>query len=65
MDCSEDDCDRRACVELHVPWAENRLVCAAHARVLGRRDGVVADPLPDSEDALLEGESRESDEERG
>lgn len=46
-DCSEADCDRRASVELHVPRAENRLVCAAHARVLGRRDGVVADPIDD------------------
>lgn len=39
-------------MELHVPWAENRLVCAAHARVLGRQEGVVADPNPDAE--LLE-----------
>ncbi len=55
MDCSEDGCDRSACVELHVPWDENRVVCAAHGRVLGRQDGVVADPLPDSADDLLEG----------
>ncbi|WP_247001312.1 hypothetical protein [Halosolutus gelatinilyticus] len=53
MECSEADCDRSAAVELHVPWAENRYVCAAHARVLGRRDGVVADPLPDRGDDLL------------
>ena len=53
MDCAEDDCDRHASVELHVPWAENRLVCAAHARVLGRQDGVVADPNPDADDELL------------
>jgi hypothetical protein len=44
-ECAEEDCDREAAVELHLPWAENRLVCAAHARVLGRQDGVVADPL--------------------
>lgn len=54
MECAEDDCDRPVAVELHVPWDENRFVCAAHARVLGRQDGVVADPLPDSADDLLE-----------
>ncbi|MDG5761100.1 hypothetical protein QA600_17350 [Natronococcus sp. A-GB1] len=55
MDCAENGCDRPACVELHIPWDENRAVCAPHARVLGRQDGVVADPLPDSADDLLEG----------
>ncbi|WP_165872016.1 hypothetical protein [Natrarchaeobius halalkaliphilus] len=54
MDCAEDDCDRPAVVELHIPWTDNRRVCAAHARVLGRTDGVVADPLADSADELLE-----------
>ncbi|AGB31594.1 hypothetical protein Natpe_1700 [Natrinema pellirubrum DSM 15624] len=54
MDCTEPDCQRPATVELHVPWDENRHVCAAHARVLGRQDGVVADPLPDRGDDLLE-----------
>lgn len=54
MECTESDCDRPASVELHVPWDDNRLVCAAHARVLGRQDGVVADPLPESEKHLLE-----------
>lgn len=58
MECAEEDCDRDAAIELHIPWAENRLVCAAHARVLGRQDGVVADPLPDTEDALLERDGR-------
>lgn len=53
MVCAEEDCDRPAVVELHVPWDENRLVCAAHARVLGRRDGVVADPLTDDGEDLL------------
>ena len=53
-ECAEADCDRPAVVELHIPWDENRLVCAPHARVLGRQDGVVADPLPDSADGLLE-----------
>lgn len=54
MDCTEDDCDRPAAVELHIPWTDNRLVCAAHARVLGRQDGVVADPIVDTGDDLLE-----------
>lgn len=40
-------------VELHIPWTDNRLVCAPHARTLGQREGVVADPLPDSRDDLL------------
>ncbi len=50
-ECAEADCDREAVVELHVPWAANRKVCAAHARVLARQDGVVADPLPGHDDA--------------
>jgi hypothetical protein len=49
--CAESDCQREAVVELHVPWAENRLVCAGHARTLARQDGVVADPIDDSDDA--------------
>ena len=53
MECSQEGCERPAAVELHVPWAENRLVCAPHARVLAQQDGVVPDPLPDSRDDLL------------
>jgi hypothetical protein len=53
--CSEDDCGERAAFELHVPWADNRPVCAGHARVLARRDGVVADPLDSADDELPEG----------
>lgn len=49
--CSEDDCEEAAVVELHVPWDENRLVCAGHARVIARQDGVVADPLDGADDA--------------
>lgn len=55
--CSEDGCEEEAAVELHVPWAENRPVCAGHARVLSRQDGVVADPLDDADDELPEGAS--------
>jgi hypothetical protein len=50
MDCSEPDCDHEAAVELDIPWAENRVVCPAHARVLGQRDGVVALPLDGKEE---------------
>ncbi|MEF8851106.1 MAG: hypothetical protein V5A44_10455 [Haloarculaceae archaeon] len=49
--CNEADCEEEAVVELHVPWAANRLVCAGHARVAARQDGVVADPLDDADDA--------------
>jgi hypothetical protein len=44
-ECAEPDCTESAAVRLHVPWAENRAVCAAHARVLAQQDGVVADPI--------------------
>jgi len=50
--CTEEGCEESAAFELHVPWAENRVVCAGHARVLGRRDGVVADPLPAADEEL-------------
>ncbi|WP_227376486.1 hypothetical protein [Haladaptatus halobius] len=49
MECAEDDCENEAAVRLHIPWAENRAVCTGHARVLARRDGVVAEPLEDVE----------------
>lgn len=51
MECSEAECDREAAVELHVPRDDNRVVCTAHARVLAREDGIVADPLDESDDA--------------
>jgi len=54
-DCTEDDCDRRAAVRLHVPWAENRAVCTAHARVAARQDGVVAEPLDGTEEEWPDG----------
>lgn len=43
--CAEEGCEREAAVRLHVPWADERLVCTAHARALVQRDGVVAEPL--------------------
>lgn len=49
MDCEEDGCESPAAVRLHVPWAANREVCAAHARPVAKKDGVVAEPLSDSD----------------
>lgn len=49
MECTEEDCAEAATVRLHIPWAANRVVCAGHARVLGRQDGVVADPIGDED----------------
>jgi hypothetical protein len=48
-DCAEAGCEREAAVRLRVPWAEDRTVCAAHARSLAQRDGVVAEPLDGSD----------------
>lgn len=50
--CSEEGCQDPATFELHIPWAENRLVCAGHARVIAHKDGVVADPLPEADEEL-------------
>lgn len=47
--CAEEGCRQAAAVRLHVPWAADREVCVAHARALAQRDGVVAEPLPDSD----------------
>jgi len=49
-ECAEEDCERAAAVELHVPWADNRAVCPAHARVWAQKDGVVPAPLEGQED---------------
>ena len=48
--CTEEGCEKPAAVRLHIPWAENRVVCTGHARALGRQDGVVADPLAGAEE---------------
>lgn len=47
--CTEEGCDEPAAVRLHVPWADNRLVCAPHARVLVQQEGVVAEPILDDD----------------
>jgi hypothetical protein len=43
--CTEADCEAEAAVRVYVPWAADRDVCPAHARVLVQQDGVVAEPL--------------------
>lgn len=57
MECEVEDCETEASFELHIPWRENMLVCAGHARVMAREDGVVADPLESAEDELPTGAS--------
>lgn len=57
MDCAHDGCETEATFELHIPWQENEFVCAGHARVRGRQDGVVADPLDDADEDLPAGAS--------
>ncbi len=47
--CAEEGCDREVAVRLHVAWAEDREVCTAHARVWAQKDGVVAEPLEDTD----------------
>jgi len=47
--CDEPGCENVAAVRLHVPWADERAVCPAHARVLARPDGVVAEPIEGAE----------------
>ncbi len=49
MECAEPDCTERASVRLHIPWTENKVVCAAHARGLAQADGIVPEPLEDTE----------------
>jgi hypothetical protein len=62
MDCAVDGCEDTATFELDIPWADNQVVCAGHARVKSRQDGVVADPLDTADEELPEGASNRSDE---
>ena len=57
MECSEEGCESEATFQLYIPWAENRAVCAGHARVLGRKEGIVADPLETADEELPDGAS--------
>lgn len=58
MECAAEDCTREATFELHIPWTENRCVCAAHARVQSRTDGIVADALDTADEELPDGASK-------
>lgn len=49
MECSEEGCSEPAAVRIHVPWADDREVCAPHGRALVQQDGVVAEPLEDAD----------------
>jgi hypothetical protein len=55
MKCAEDGCESTVSFELHIPWKENEYVCAGHARVRARQDGVVADALDTADDSMPEG----------
>lgn len=55
MECSEDGCESEAAFQLHVPWGENRVVCAGHARVESQQEGVVAQPLESADEQLPDG----------
>jgi hypothetical protein len=49
MPCAVEGCREPATVRLHIPWDDNREVCAAHARGRVQQDGVVAEPIGDDE----------------
>jgi hypothetical protein len=60
MECEVAGCEDEATFELDIPWADDEFVCAGHARVRSRPDGVVADPLDTAEDQMPEGASNRS-----
>lgn len=58
MECEADECESTATFELHIPWKENEFVCAGHARVKSRQEGIVADALDTADDDLPDGAAR-------
>ena len=48
-ECAESGCEREAAVRVYVPWEDDRDVCAPHARSIVQQDGVVAEPLDDTD----------------
>ncbi|WP_162993982.1 hypothetical protein [Halalkalicoccus subterraneus] len=46
--CTEDGCQRSGSVRCHISWADEHVVCTAHARTRST-GGVVAEPLADAE----------------
>ncbi|MFB6309858.1 MAG: hypothetical protein ABEH64_01620 [Salinirussus sp.] len=57
MECEVGGCQDAATFELDIPWADNERVCAGHARVRSRQEGVVAEPLDAAEEELPDGAS--------
>jgi hypothetical protein len=55
MDCEMAGCEESATFRLYIPWTEDEYLCAGHARVRSRKDGVVADPLDSADDELPDG----------
>ena len=55
MNCERPNCNSKATFELHIPWSENEFVCAAHARVRARADGIVAEALETADEELPDG----------
>lgn len=55
MMCAEEGCESEATFELRIPWSENEYVCAGHARVRSRQDGVVADALTGADEHMPDG----------
>lgn len=55
MNCAKEGCESEAAFELHIPWKENEYVCAGHARVRARQDGVVADALESADETMPDG----------
>lgn len=55
MECEMAGCERAASFELHIPWTENERLCAGHARVRSRQDGIVVDPLDAADEELPPG----------
>jgi len=55
MNCAEEGCESQATFELHIPWTENEHVCAGHARVRAKQDGVVADALESADESMPNG----------
>lgn len=61
MKCAEEGCESDATFELHIPWKDNEYVCAGHARVRGRQEGVVADALDSADDHMPEGAANQEE----
>jgi hypothetical protein len=61
MECDMAGCERAASFRLYIPWTADEVLCAGHARVRSRKDGIVADPLESADDELPEGAAESGD----